>query len=148
MIKRSIITLSVCLVTAGCAGKDKPSPAELEAHAFDDLRSEMRVVISDSERRETAIGIANQLEDSFEHLRAHLAERSQKVRALNADYDAPKQDYLDLFSEIQQDTQRNQSHISELHRQLLEVTTAQEWEDLKKLRNAAMEATVASIQSG
>lgn len=142
------IFLSICLVAAGCAGKYKPTPAEVQAQAFDDLRSEIGVVISDADRKENAIEIANALEASFESLRTHLAERSDKVSALNADYDAPKQKFSDLFYEIQRETERNQRHISELHRQLVEVTTAQEWADLKKLQNATMEAAIASIQSG
>jgi hypothetical protein len=96
---------------------------------------------------ENAIEIANELETSFEGLRLHLEDRSTKIRALNADYDAPKEDYTALFGEIQQDVEKNQRHISGLHRKLVEVTTAEEWAKLKKLRNATMEVAIASIQS-
>jgi chromosome segregation ATPase len=135
------------LVGAGCAGKDKPSPADLEAQAFEDLRTEIRDVVSDAGRVEQAIAITEELENSFDRLRTHLAERSAKIQELNADYDAPKEDYINLYKRIQKDIERNQSKISNLHRELVEVTTAEEWVSLKKLRNATMEAAVTSIQS-
>jgi len=145
--KCTLLFLTICLIATGCAGKDKPTPAEVEALAFNDIRSEIRTVISDTERMESAIVIANELETSFEGLRLQLEDRSTEVQALNADYDAPKEDYIALFGEIQKDMERNQRHISGLHRKLVEVTTAEEWAKLKKLRNATMESAIASIQS-
>jgi len=152
MSNKIIRTLTALLITliimgAGCAGKDKPSPTDVEAQAFNDLRAEIRDVISDTERAGQAIEITDELEASFDALREHLAERSAKVKALNVDYDVPKEDYLALFNDIQKDMERNQRHVSELHRKLIGVTTAEEWAALKKLRNATMEAAITSIQS-
>ena len=144
----TILTSAILFAGAGCAGKDKPSPVDLEAQAFADLKAEIREVVSDAERAEQAIAITEELETSFDDLREHLAERSAKVQALNADYDAPKEDYIKLFNGIQKDVKRNQRQVSDLHRKLIEVTTAEEWANLKKLRNATMEAAVTSIQSG
>ena len=141
-----LISASI-LVGVGCAGKDKPSPVDLEAQAFADLKTEIREVVSDPERAEKAIAITEELETSFDALREHLAKRSAKVQALNADYDAPKEDYIKLFKGIQKDVERNQQNISDLHRKLVEVTTTGEWADLKKLKNATMEAAITSIQS-
>lgn len=142
-----MLIFSTFLAGAGCAGKEKPSAADLQAQAFEDLRSEIRAVVSDAGRVEQAIAITEELESSFDRLRIHLAERSAKIQELNADYDAPKEDYINLYRRIQKDVERNQSKISNLHRELVEVTTAEEWVGLKKLRNATMEAAVTSIQS-
>jgi len=152
MSNKKIRTLTALLVTlmimgAGCAGKDKPSPTDVEAQAFNDLRSEIRDVISDTDRAEQAIVITDELEISFDTLREHLAERSARVKALNADYDAPKEDYIALFNDIQKDMEKNQQHISELHRKLIGVTTAGEWTALKKLKKATLSAAITSIQS-
>ena len=145
---RLFFLLAIFLVAAGCAGKDKPTPKDVEAQAFNDFRAEIRAVISDTERAGQAIEIADELEASFDALREHLAARSKKTKALNADYDAPKEDYIALFNDIQKDVERNQRHVSELHRKLVEVTTTEEWAGLKKLRNATMEAAITSFQSG
>ena len=142
-----ILIFASFLAGAGCAGKEKPSPADLQVQAFEDLRSEIRDVVSDAGRVEQAIAITEELENSFDRLRTHLAERSAKIQEMNADYDAPKEDYINLYKRIQKDIERNQSNISNLHRELVEVTTAEEWVSLKKLRNATMEAAVTSIQS-
>jgi hypothetical protein len=142
-----MLILAAFLAGAGCAGKEKPSPADLQVQAFEDLRSEIRDVVSDAGRVEQAIAITDELESSFDHMRINLAERSAKIQELNADYDAPKEDYIELYKRIQKDIERNQSKISNLHRELVGVTTAEEWVSLKKLRNATMEAAVTSIQS-
>lgn len=152
MSNKIIRTLSALLVTlmimgVGCAGKDKPSHKDVEGQTFNDLRSEIRDVISDTDRAEQAIGITHELETSFDTLRERLAERSVKVKALSADYDATKEDYLALFNDIQKDMKKNQQHISELHRKLIGVTTAEEWAALKKLKSAALDAAITSIQS-
>jgi uncharacterized coiled-coil DUF342 family protein len=144
----TILVSAIVLVGTGCAGKDKPTPTDIEAQAFADLKAEIREVVSDADRAEQAIAITEELETSFDALRAHLAERSAKIQALNADYDAPKEDFIKLINSIQMDVERNQRHVSELHRKLVEVTTAEEWADIKKLRNATMEAAITNIQSG
>ena len=152
MSNTKIRTLTALLVTlmimgAGCAGKDKPSPTDVEGQAFNDLRAEIRAVISDTDRAGQAIEITNDLEASFDTLRERLAERSARVKALNADYDALKEDYIALFNDIQKDMEKNQQHISQLHRKLIGVTTAEEWAALKKLKNATLDAALTSIQS-
>ena len=147
MVIPIVLVFAAFLAGAGCAGKEKPSPADLQVQAFEDLRSEIRDVVSDAGRVEQAIAITDELESSFDHMRIQLAERSAKIQELNADYDAPKEDYIELYKRIQKDIERNQSKISNLHRELVEVTTAEEWDGLKKLRNATMEAAVTSIQS-
>jgi len=147
-ITLTILASAVLFVGTGCAGKDKPSPTDLEDQAFADLKAEIREVISDANRAEQAIAITEELETYFDALQVHLAERSAKVQALNADYDAPKEDFIKLINGIQMDVERNQRHVSELRRKLVEVTTAEEWADIEKLRNETMEAVITNIQSG
>lgn len=135
------------VIGAGCAGKDKPSPVDLKAQAFDDLRTEIQEVVSNPERAEQAIAITQELETAFYALREHRVERSKKVKALNSDYDASREDFLELFSQIQMDTKKNQKHFSELHRKLISVTTEDEWTALLKYRNSTIQAAINAIQT-
>jgi len=144
-----MIALILLAAGSGCASKDKDKPSftDIETQAFNDLQAEIRIVIVNKEHADQVIAITDELKASFDELRVHLAERSGKLQTLNADYDAPKEDFITLFDNIQKDIARNQKITSKLHRQMKEVTTDKEWQALKKLRNSTMEAIINSIQS-
>ena len=74
-------------------------------------------------------------------------EGKQKVRVLNADYDASKADFIAFFEEIEKENQANERLVSELHRKLVRVTTAEEWAQLAKAHSQAMDTAIKSIQS-
>ena len=135
------------LALSGCAGKDKPSPVDIETAAFEDLRSEVLSVINDPDRSEQALAIVDELQLSFNALRTHLAERRVKIGALNADYDASREDITAAFNGIQSEMASNQQQISALHRQLAEMTTADEWARLAKSKSATMDAAISSIRA-
>jgi hypothetical protein len=135
------------LALSGCAGNDKPSPVDVETAAFEELRSELRSVIKDPARLEQALVIAEDLQLSFSALRNHLLDRRAKVAKMNADYDASREDITLLLNEIQGKMASNQQHISMIHRQLAKVTTSNEWSQLAKNQNAAMNAAIDSIRA-
>lgn len=135
------------IIGGGCAGKDKPSPVDVKAQAFEDLRTEIQEVVSNPERAEQAIAITQELETAFYALGEHRAERRKKVKAFNSNYDASREDFLELFSQIQMDIKKNQKHFSELHRKLISVTTEEEWAALLKFRNSTIQASINAIQT-
>ena len=135
------------LALSGCAGKDKPSPVDVETAAFEDLRSEVRSVIKDPDRSEKTLAIVDELQLSFSALRDRLKDRRVKIKDLNADYDASKEDVVSFINEIQGEMTSNQKQISMLHRQLAEVTTAEEWSKLAKMKSTAMDAAINSIRA-
>jgi hypothetical protein len=135
------------LVLNGCTGNDKPSPVDVEAAAFEELRSELRSVIKDPARTEQALAIADDLQQAFSVLRGHLLDRRGKVGRTNADYDASRDDVIALLKKVQDEIASNQKRISLLHRQLVEVTTSREWSKLAKTKRAAMNATIDSIRA-
>ena len=145
---RAITLITVSLfIAVSCTGKKSISPVDAKRQAFDDLRTEINVVVSDPERTATAIELVDALSDDFETVRESILEGRQKVRALNADYDASKADFIALFEEIEKDNQSNERLVLELHRKLVRVTTAEEWAQLAKAHSQAMDTAIKSIQS-
>ena len=135
------------LALSGCAGNDKPSPADVETAAFEELRSELRSVIKDPARSEQALAIVDDLQLTFSALRDHLFDRRVKVAKINADYDASREDAIAILNEIQDEMASNQQQISMLHRQLAKVTTSREWSKLAKTKSATMNAAIDSIRA-
>ncbi len=140
------LSVAIALVGAGCAKKKTETPIDVKKQAFIDLRQEIQTVISDPERAGKAIEIAGEIEDTFDTITEHRVEANAKIRALNADYDAPKEEFVALFSEIQKEMKSNKQRISELHRQMVDVTTAEELAKLAKSRSAAMTSVIESMQ--
>jgi len=140
--------LSIGMVAAACAGKDKPSPADVQTEAFNNLRAEVEAIVSDQDRSDQAVEIINELESVFHDMAVHLVERSTRAAALNADYDTSREDIEEAYAVIQEDVVSNQRRVSEIHRQLVIVTTPEEWVELSKSRDAAMDAAIQSIQIG
>ena len=143
---RVFLVATSLLLLAGCAGKDRPSPTELETAAFDDLRAEIEAVVIDVDRSREALAIADQLQQEFTTLREQLLSRGEQIRLLNARYDTTRNQFKLLLDQIQADMVDNQRRISTLHRRLAEVTTAAEWRQLAKSRSASMDAAITSIR--
>ncbi|MEP4147072.1 MAG: hypothetical protein ABJL54_07600 [Halioglobus sp.] len=137
----------ILMALSGCAGKEKPSPADVETAAFEDLRSEVHSVIKDPNRSQQALALIDKLQLSFSTLRDHLNDRRARMKAVNADYDVSKEDVVSFIYEIQEEMAYNQQQISILHRQLVEVTTAKEWSQLAKSKSTAMVAAIDSIRT-
>lgn len=140
------IVLAISLLA--CAGKQTETPAEVQQQAFDILRSEVESVITDRARAGQAIEIIDALESEFGELAEYLAKRSARYRSLHADYDIERAELDAFFGQVQADLARNQQQVSDLHRELVRVTTPQEWVQLSKSRNAVMDAAIGSIQQG
>ena len=143
-----LLSLVIALGAAACAGKDKPTPVDVQTEAFNNLRSEVEAIVSDQDRSDQAVKIIDELESAFHDLALHLAARSTKVAALNADYDTTREAIDEVFAEIQKNMVSNQRTVSELHRKLISVTTTGEWLELSKSRDTAMDAAIRSIQAG
>ena len=142
----TLITVSL-FIAVSCTGKKSVSPVDAKRQAFDDLRTEITAVVSDPERTATAIELVDALSDDFETVQKSILEGKQKVRVLNADYDASKADFIAFFEEIEKENQANERLVSELHRKLVRVTTAEEWAQLAKAHSQAMDTAIKSIQS-
>lgn len=59
------LLIAIALAFAGCGGKDAVTPVDIEKQAWEDLRSDVREVISDPEREAEAIKLVDVLADDL-----------------------------------------------------------------------------------
>jgi len=137
----------IAIMVAACAGKDAVTPVDVEAQAFEDLRSEIRNVVADSSREAEAIRLVDVLQKDIERLRNSIAARTSRLRELNADYDTPRADFEDFLASIESEVRENRQHVTEAHQALLAVTTSEERSQIDKYRTKAINAAIKSIQS-
>ncbi len=146
-MKFLIVKLSLlAMFIAGCAGNEDVSRAEAENQAFDDLRTEIRFAIDDSERETKAVAIVDELAGELESLSRSKAERQEQIRKLNANYDTTRAEF-DAFTKASNNEIRlNQQRILEKRKALIEVTTPEEWDRIFDARSAAIDAAIKSAQ--
>ena len=142
-----LMLAAAAIVLAACGGKDPVSPADVEAQAFEDLRTEIRDVIDDPEREAEVLIVVDDLSQSLAALRNSISERDSKVRQLNANYDTPRSDFEAFFEQIYVQIQSNQEHVTKNHNALLVATTPEEWALISKSRTKAMYAAINTIQT-
>jgi len=128
-------------------GKEPVSTVDVEKEAFDDLRSQVRMVVDDPDREALAVEIVDSLAESLDDLRESISHRKQKARDLNADYNAARSQFEQLLADINADIRANKEGISAKHRALRKAVTSEEWDDLTKASTDAMSAAVKSMQS-
>ena len=128
---------------AACGGTP-PTTEELEKQAFDDLRDEVRQVIEDTGRETAVVGIVDELQVAFTELREIAETRRERIRALNADYDATREQFLQLTDDFA--VERNASHqrFQEVQAALRVSVTAEEWDSLERTNTRAM-ASLAKL---
>jgi hypothetical protein len=141
------LLIAIALAIAGCGGKDAVTPVDIEKQAWEDLRSDVREVISDSEREAEVIKLVDVLADDLGALREILAKRHERVRELNTNYDTSRAEFETFLKQVNLEIQAGQQRVSKTHRAFLAATTAEEWSQLSKVRSKAMTAAVKSMQA-
>jgi hypothetical protein len=141
---RLAIAAIFALMFTGCAGKGSETLEDAEAQAFSDLRAEIRVAISDEDRKTEAIAIVDKLAEELESLRSLKAERQRQGRMLNANYDSTRAEFEALGKLSDTEIQLNKQRILRLRSDFMATTTPDEWEQISEVRT---EAIVAAIQA-
>ncbi len=146
-LKCAMVFAAIACVFAGCASKDDVSPADVEKQAFEDLRSEIRAVIDDPAREGEAIALVNELSEDLDALREKIAQRSQRVRELNADYDTTRAEFEAFFDQVDREIMSNKRQVSEKHREFLAIMTPDERSAIAKTHSKARNAAIRNIQA-
>ncbi|RLA28011.1 MAG: hypothetical protein DRR11_17340 [Gammaproteobacteria bacterium] len=141
------LLIAIALAFAGCGGKDAVTPVDTEKQAWEDLRGEVREVISDPEREAEVIKLVDVLADDLDALREALTKRHERVRELNTNYDTSRAEFETFLKQVNLEIQAGQQRVSKTHQAFLAATTPEEWSQLNKVRSKAMTAAIKSIQA-
>jgi hypothetical protein len=145
--KRAVIVLFSLLLTAGCGGKASVSPETVVAEAFEDLRTQVADVIEDDDRRDLAVAAVSEIESDYYALREAIQQRRTRLRALNADYDATREELIVLVDALEQDIRDARGAVAATRRELMSATTSGEWERLRKANTQTMKAAINALLS-
>ena len=125
----SLFTLLVCgvmLTVSGCGGK-KQTREEAVAEYSQELREAVSTKVPDQGRKAQMLLIVDQLEALHRRFNQETANFVESYRKLNADYDATRPAFEQLFSDYGAQRIRARSEALELHFRLASLATADEW---------------------
>lgn len=143
----SWIALFVVLAIAGCGGKEAVSPSDIEQQAFDDLREKVGQVIEDPERRAVVNAEVDKLQTSYTAFRLAVTARRTEVRALNADYNATREQFHEYVERYNNQILTDHGVLLKSHQALISATTPEEWDELQKADSKMMKKLISSLQA-
>ena len=133
--KLPFLLATTILVVAGCGFRSTATdPGAVEAHfeaAKQDERQLLTAVVEDPERANTLLMLLDMRNQTVAN---HAATVETYMRALNADYDAERADFEQLFATYRTDRQTYQQQLVNLIQQMKASTTAKEWKRLAKFQ--------------
>ena len=138
------LAFAALVLVVACAGIKK-SPEDKQKQAFDDFRGKIADVIEDPEREAQAIALVSELQQNFFDVRDATEASGKGLVALNADYDALRED---LEAELKRNLIRVQSErrtVVDAHRQLRKIMTEEEWDAVDKSRSRALNTAVKQL---
>jgi phage-related tail protein len=121
---------------------------EQQAQAdFQAYEAQIRKVISDPARADQLVALTNEYQQQMRESAAIVRDYRSKLTALNANYDATREDFKALFS--QQDAHREAflRKVAALREQMAALTTDAEWEELDKARQRTLDVDLQNLVS-
>ena len=148
IIKAATTLLAFVTVSlVACGGKEAVAPEDVEREAIDDFRQTIEEVIEDPDREAEIMALVDGLYGDFRNLRESVTKRRTELRRLNADYDATREQFGEFIEVIDAEIKAERKSVTQRRIALVEATTEQEWDALKKAETKTMKTMVGVIQS-
>ncbi len=140
------VYLVLLLLTAGCSHKSKPPALESAEGAFDELRTAVRSEIKDPDKAAQGINLVDQLERLVIEANKDRKAHDDKIRSLNANYDATEDDFHAAFREFNLRQKNRQDRVLEINQRTKNLTTEEEWNALAKRHEEMLKKALEAAQ--
>ena len=142
----ALSTLLVCalmLAVPGCS-REKPSREQAIERYSQELRETISESVSDEHRKAQMLLIVDRLEALQRRFSRETVDFIASYRKLNADYDAPRPAFDQLFSGYSAQRVEARSEALALHFELTSLATAKEWDRIGKAETRLYEKVGAA----
>jgi uncharacterized protein YozE (UPF0346 family) len=130
----ALFILSICLVAlvvSGCGGT-KPTADETIYRYSQKLRNAVSTNVPEEGRRAQMLAIVGQVEALHLRFSKETTDFIESYRKLNADYDAPRPVFDQLFSDYNVKRTQARKEALDLHFQLASLAIPAEWDAIGK----------------
>jgi hypothetical protein len=131
---KSVAIVMLCAITftaLGCRGTN-PATEQVIQSSSQKLRQAVSSNVTEDGRRSQMLKVVDQIEAVQRSLNQGTMDFVQNYRKLNADYDAPRAAFDQLFSDYNGQRIKARSQALDLHFQLASLATANEWDPIAK----------------
>jgi hypothetical protein len=131
---KNLAILMLCAIpfaASGCRGT-QPTTEQVIQSSSEELRQAVSSNVTDEGRRSQMLRVVDQIEAVQRSLNQETIDFVQNYRKLNADYDAPRAAFDQLFSDYNGQRIKARSQALDLHFQLASLATANEWDPIAK----------------
>ena len=135
--------LAAQLLSQGCSQSKEPTPVEAISDAFAELAQALQQEVNDPARQNLALEQLKTIEEFVMVAGAGVEDRRASLRALNLDYNAPRQAFDDLLVRELALQEARQTKAIELVRSLRGTLTTTEWQATADARNTAIVSSLA-----
>ena len=142
----ALSTLLVCALTLAASGcsREKPSREQAIGRYSQELRETISESVSDEHRKVQMLVIVDRLEALQLRFSRETVDFIESYRKLNADYDAPRPAFDQLFSGYSAQRVEARSQALALHFELTSLATAKEWDRIGKAETRLYEKVGAA----
>jgi hypothetical protein len=127
----ALLFCSAVLMVAGCGGKPPTREQAIQRYS-DALRDGVSNNVHDEPRRTEMLGIVDQVAAVHRRFNQETADFIASYDKLNADYDATRPAFEQLFSDYNAKRVKARSEALDLHFKLASLATAAEWDTIGK----------------
>jgi hypothetical protein len=126
-----VMISAIALATPGCRGAQL-TPEQVIQNSSQKLRQAVSSNVSEEGRKAQMLAVVDQMEAVQGSLSKETADFIQSYRKLNADYDAPRAAFDQLFSDYNGQRVKARNQAIDLHFQLASLASASEWGPIGK----------------
>lgn len=138
--KLCIFILIAGLSATGCARHTKSSHKSYPW--FSSLRENVVTTVPDTNRAKDLLVLINDLEEVVMESSAAAEPHRRKLLALNADYDASRQDFLAVRENMDNINQSATSEIVTMRVKMKSLLTPEEWQKIMKNQETLFESAI------
>jgi hypothetical protein len=145
----AVLTAAVCVVTLtgpGCSGT-KPTPRQTVERYSQELRDAIAKNVVEERRKTQMLSIVDQMEALQLRFGQETADFVRTYRKLNADYDATRPQFDQLFSDYNAQRTTARAEALDLHFQLAALAEAEEWGAIGKAEGKLYERAIEARPS-
>ena len=127
--------LSMTFALIDCASMSGKESAVPTADWFHSLRDSVLDNVKDNERARKAIALINQADQAVLNYVSEAEENAQRLRELNADYDATRDDFAAVFANLDASNRSIKKLLLGLRSDLVAVVEPDEWNSFEFSRS-------------
>lgn len=136
---RVALLLAGLLCLGSCAHEPPPSAVDSAREALRELRSDVQREIKDPRRAAQAARLVDEVERLLLETQAGLKAHDERMRALNADYDATREAFRAAFEDFNTQQEARLQRLLDIDGRAKSLSTVAEWKALDKAREKALE---------